>query len=145
VSPRWPYALALTFVILGLVGVGLSLFVWAPLVLACYAALPALGFAAYRAFAWRASFRVVIAVGVGLMLVGVLAFVLTLVVSWLATLGVFSDSTSFFLIEWLGFSSVVGLPIPGALVALVGLIGALTAPGTPPTPKVRPAPVGSID
>ncbi len=143
-SARWPYVLALAFVVAGIAGAVLSLTVWAPLVLICYLALPAVGFATYRAIRWRAPLRVATTVGFGLILGGLLAFVLTLFANWLATLGVLSSSISFFLIEWLGFGAIVGLPIPGALVALVGLIAALRNPGTPPTPVDR-RPVGGID
>jgi hypothetical protein len=144
VSQRWPFALALAFVVIGLVGVGLSLFVWAPLILSCYICLPFLGFALYRAIRWRASFRVLLAISVGLMFLGIVAFLLTLIISWLSALGILSDSTSFFLIEWLGFSSVVGFPVVGALMALVGLLGALAVPGTRPhgTPPMQ---AGAID
>lgn len=113
---------------------------YAPIAATIYGCVPALAFAVYRAFAWRSPFRVPLAVAVGFMSLGVVAFSLMLLIGWAAGATMTMDTV----VGTVGFAAILGLPVPGALVALVGLVGALFLPGTEPV-RITFEPVGGID
>jgi hypothetical protein len=133
-ASRWPYVLALVFVV-----AGIAMTMYAPIAATIYGCVPALAFAAYRAFAWRSPFRVPLAVAMGLMGAGLLAFLFLLLIGWAAGASMIMDTV----VGLIGFAGILALPMMGALIALVALVGAMARPGTAPV-RIPYEPVGEI-